>query len=95
VFDNDKQIEEIWKNANSLLQFVAAKEFKSYDELTIKLNRALGAGGAAAAAMRNVKVDEDSAPWDEPKSAQAKAPPAAEAVTVDEDMDYFSKLANE
>ena len=94
VYDNDKQIEELWKNLPSLAQFVAAKEFKSFDELTEKLNRVMGAGGAAAA--RAAKLEDATAPWDEPKAQEAKAPRAtAEAVTVDDDLDYFNKLAQE
>lgn len=91
VFDNDKQIEELWKNAHSLKQFVAPSEFKSYDDLSDRLNRVLGAGGAVAAAA--AKLEDRSAPWEEPKSAEPRK--TAEAVSVDDDMDYFNKLANE
>jgi hypothetical protein len=94
VYEEDKKIEALWKSAHSLKQFVAPKEFKTYDELSEKLNRALGAGGAVAA--RAAKIEDDSAPWQEPKAAEARAPRAtAEAVSVDDDMDYFNKLAQE
>lgn len=94
VYDNDKEIESLWKNAHSLKQFVAAGEFKSYDELTDRLNRALGAGGAAAA--RAVKTEDRSAPWEEPKAAEARAPRAtAETVDAGDDLDYFNKLAQD
>ena len=94
VFDNDKEIEALWKNAHSLKQFVAAGEFKSYDDLTDRLNRALGAGGAAAA--RAVRTEDDSAPWQEPKKAEARAPRAtAETVDAGDDLDYFNKLAQD
>jgi hypothetical protein len=91
IFEDDKKIEGLWKNAHSLKQFVANDQFKSYEELTTKLNRALGAGGALAA--RAPKIEDASAPWDEPKSVQPRA--TAEEVSVDEDLDYFTKLANE
>jgi hypothetical protein len=91
VYEDDKKIEAMWKAAHSLKQFVAPTEFKSYDELTEKLNRALGAGGAVA--VRAVKIEDDTAPWDEPKKAAPRK--TAEAVTVDDDMDYFNKLAAE
>jgi len=94
VYDTDKEIEALWKNAHSLKQFVAAGEFKSYDELTDRLNRALGAGGAAAA--RAVKTEDRSAPWEEPKAAEARAPRAtAETVDAGDDLDYFNKLAQD
>jgi hypothetical protein len=91
VYDNDKEIEALWKSLGSLTQFVAKDQFKSYDELTDKLNRVLGAGGAAAAAAK--KLDDATAPWDEPRAAEPRK--TAEAVTVDDDLDYFNKLANE
>ena len=91
VYEDDKKIEALWKSAHSLKQFVAPDQFKSHAELKSKLDRALGAGGAAAAAAK--KLDDDSAPWDEPKSVPARK--TAEAVSVDDDMDYFKKLAEE
>jgi hypothetical protein len=94
VYDTDKEIEALWKNAHSLKQFVAAGEFKSYDDLTDRLNRALGAGGAAAA--RAVKTEDRSAPWEEPKAAEPRAPRAtAETVDAGDDLDYFNKLAQD
>ena len=93
VFTDDKKIEELWKKAYSLKEFVAPNLFKSYDELAERLNRALGAGGAVAA--RASKLEDATAPWEEPRSAPVKERPTAEAVSVDEDMDYFNRLANE
>jgi len=93
IADSDEEIERIWKTAYSLKEFVAADQFKSYDELADKLNRALGAGGAVAA--RAKPVSDDTAPWDEPKSAAPRA--TAESVTPseDDDLSFFDKLANE
>jgi hypothetical protein len=88
---DDKQIEKIWKSAHSLKEFVKAENFKSYDELKDKLNRVLGAGGAAARTAPKVQEEETS--WEEPKAAKPRK--TAEAVSVDEDDDlsYFDKLA--
>lgn len=88
---DDKQIEKVWKAAYSLKEFVKPENFKSYDELKEKLNRVLGAGGATRAAAP--KIEEEEAPWEEPKAAKPRK--TAEAVTVDEDDDlsYFDKLA--
>lgn len=90
---DDKQIEKVWKAAHSLKEFVKSENFKSYDELKEKLNRVLGAGGATRAAAP--KIQEEEAPWDEPKAAKPRK--TAEAVSVDEDDDlsYFDKLAAE
>ncbi len=94
LFDgDDKQIEKIWKAAYSLKDFVKPENFKSYDELKDKLNRVLGAGGAAARVAPKVQEEETS--WEEPKASKPRK--TAEAVTVDEDDDlsYFDKLASE
>lgn len=93
VYEDDKKIEALWKSAHSLKQFVAPDQFKSHAELKTRLDRALGAGGAAAASAK--KLDDDSAPWDEPRSAPAATRKTAEAVSVEDDMDYFKKLAEE
>jgi len=93
VYDADKKIEELWKSLYSLKEFVAPDQFKAYDELKSRIDRVFGAGGAAAA--RAPSIDDDTAPWQEPKSAPERSRPTAEAVNVDDDMDYFNKLANE
>jgi len=91
VYETDKKIEELWKSEFSLREFVAPDQFKDHAELKSRLDRVLGAGGAAAA--RAPVIEDDSAPWQEPKEAPART--TAEAVSVDDDMDYFNKLANE
>ena len=89
---DDKAIEKLWKSLYSLKQFVASDQFKSYDELSEKLSRALGSVGKARAAM---PIADDSSPFEEPKSVKAKVRKTAEEVTVGDDMDYFDKLATE
>jgi len=91
---DDAAIEKIWKSSYSLKEFLKPSNFKSYDELKAKLDKVLGAGGAAARTAP--KIEEDSVPWDEPKTAPAKKP-TAETVAVDEedDMSFFEKLASD
>jgi len=89
---DDKAIEKLWKSLYSLKQFVAPTEFKTYDELSEKLSRALGSVGKARVA---VAVSDEQAPWDEPKAAAPKPRKTAETVSVDGDMDYFDRLAQE
>lgn len=93
VYEDDKKIETLWKNEHSLKEFVLPNQFKDYNELSDKLNRVLGAGGAAAA--RAPKIDDDTAPWDEPKSTPAPRMATAETVDLDDDLDYFEKLARQ
>lgn len=94
LFDgDDAEIEKVWKSAYSLKEFLKPNNFKSYDELKAKLDKVLGAGGAAAAGAK--KVEDAEAPWDEPTAAPAPKPKqTAESVTVDDDdLSYFDKLA--
>ena len=95
LFDgDDSQIEKIWKSSYSLKEFLKPENFKSYDELKAKLDRVLGAGGAAARTAP--KIEDESVPWDEPKATPARKP-TAESVAVDEedDMSFFEKLAKD
>lgn len=91
VYEDDKKIEAMWKAAHSLKQFVAPDQFKSYDELHERLNRAMGAGGATAA--RAVKIEDDSAPWQEPRKAEPRKTAETATASADDDLDYFNKLA--
>jgi hypothetical protein len=104
LFDSDEQMENAWKQEHSLQAFLAPSNFKSYDELKAKLNKVLGltgSGGAepavarAAAANRKPDPIEDDAPWADPKplkEAPARSAPSADE--DDDDMAFFSKLAN-
>ena len=91
---DDDKIEKVWKNAYSLKEFVDAKNFKSYDELKAKLNKVLGAGGAAAASAK--KIDDEEAYSAPVRSAPAKKVTAeATSLADDDDMSYFEQLAAE
>lgn len=96
LFDgDDKQIEAVWKKSYSLAEFLKPENFKSYDELKAKLDRVLGAGGVAGRTAP--KIEEDSAPWEEPKAVQPRSRPTAESVSVDDDDDlsFFKNLADD
>lgn len=89
---DDKQIEKAWKASHSLKQFVTPDQFKPYDELKGKLDRALGAGGAAAA--RAPTLEDDSAPWQEPRAELPRATAESRVPGEDDDdLSYFDKLA--
>jgi hypothetical protein len=88
--DDDEELEKIWKSEHSLQSLVDDKEFKAYDDLKARLEKVLGLNGEPPVAKTTVeqmkaqpakKVSED-APW-EPD------------VSEDDDMAYFSKLADE
>jgi hypothetical protein len=99
LFDDDKKLEAIWKSEHLLQPFLAADNFKSYEELKAKLDRVLGLEGPGAArqavaARKPTETDED-APWQEPKT-QRSAPARTESVSEDDedDLAFFQKLAN-
>ena len=84
LLSDDAKLEEIWKSENSLKEHLDPANFKSYDELKAKLNKVLGLDGASPVSRTTVE--------------QAKAAPKrVESSTTedDDDMDYFSKLAEE
>jgi len=90
---DDDQIEKIWRSAYSLKDFLKSENFKSYDELKAKLDKVLGAGGAAAASAKRLDDEEASAPVI--RSTPAKKVTAENVTVEDEDMAFFEKLAAE
>lgn len=91
--DSDEKIEKVWKSEYSLKDFLKADNFKSYDELKAKLDKVLGAGGAAAASAK--KIDDEEAEAPVVRSAPAKKVTAEDVTVEDEDMAFFEKLAAE
>ena len=83
-FDDDK-LESIWKKEYSLKEFLLPENFKSYDELKARLDKVLGMDGGAPVPRTTVE--------------QAKAAPVKKVVMPevadDDDLAYFSKLAEE
>jgi hypothetical protein len=103
---DDDKLEQIWRKAYSLAEFVAPSNFKSYEELEERLNLVLGitqtpASARAAQATRVMDEEEDeefSAPAPAARREPA-LPKVAVAAGVDEDEDdalsYFARLAEE
>jgi hypothetical protein len=81
--DSDDEMEAIWKQTYSLSEMVAPDKFKSYDELSKKLDDVLG------------RVSRPNTPA--PKEPVQLSLPEVEKETVvesDDAMSYFEKLAN-
>jgi hypothetical protein len=83
--DNDKKMEEIWKQEYSLKEFIDPKHFKSYDELKKKLNDVMGFDSSkptlvktAPKAPKALPVTDDDVPFE---------------VDEDEDLAAFKSLA--
>jgi len=99
LFDNDDDMEALWKHEYSLQAFLAESNFKSYDELKKRLDLVLGettqgkVNTARKKAAEPADVD-DEIPWhDTPK---AKAAPAASVTDDDdEDMEFFKNLSRD
>ena len=90
---DDTKIEQVWKSAYSLKDFLKPENFKSYDELKAKLDKVLGAGGVSGATAKRVDDEEAAAPVI--RSAPAKKVTAENVSVEDDDMAFFEKLAAE
>lgn len=97
LFDgNDQQLEELWKTQFSLQEFLKPENFKSYDELKARLDKALGMSGDMN--MVASLTAEDDEPAFEKVSVTSKpmsAPSYEEETDDDDSMSYFAKLAQE
>ena len=82
LLDDDDELEKIWKAEHSLAALTADKEFKSYDDLKARLDKVLGASDVPKTTVETLKA------------APKKAPVEVD-ITEDEDLAYFSKLAEE
>jgi len=93
LLDDDEALENVWKSEHSLQELIDPKNFKSYEELKARLERALG---VADSAPKTSYRDEEAFPAPQ-KSAEPKAAPVASAPWDDEDDDlsFFKKLAKD
>ena len=88
LLDDDEELEKIWKSEHSLSEMVSDKEFKSYDDLKSRLDKVLG--GADAPAKTTVEQMRSG-----PKKPVIADDAPFEVANDDDEMSYFSKLANE
>ena len=102
ISDDEAKLEEIYNKQQDLSEWTDPKNYKSYDELKVRLASVLG-----ESSPRTVKEEialDDEIPYDnfktdpEPPIKSEPAPKAKTAETAlddDDTMAYFSKLANE
>jgi hypothetical protein len=108
LFDgDDKRLEVLWKSQYPLLPFVAADQFKAYEELSSRLSIVLKGGVAEGAATRAEEAKPESdfrskmrAADDAPFDPTPKKNAPAKAAKPDEDDDdatmaYFKRLAED
>ena len=86
LFKDDAEIEKVWKSQHSLKLLVDEKEFKSYEDLKSRLDKVLGLTGTPVAKTTVDQIKES------PKAVQRKVESVDED---DDDLAYFSKLAEE
>lgn len=96
---DDDELEVIYKKQYSLQALLDRKNFKTYEELTAKLNRALGIT-ATPTSRAATKIQEDEEPPFETKTRDATpireaSAPAQTSDDDDDDLDWFKQLADE
>lgn len=99
---DDDELKKIWEQQHSLEELLDLKHFKSYDELKMRLEKALG---VAQNEDRMVNDHEDESFPVPQRTAPAKELPAAAAAPAaskpwaddedDDDMSFFKKLAKD
>ena len=94
LLDDDDALEALWKKENSLQEFVAADQFKSYDELKTRLGYVLGNKTASRPVIDDEFSNEDS---DRGSAEELVTAAVSKSPAVEEDDDdplkYFAKLA--
>ena len=104
-FEDDGEIERVWKQSHSLKDVIDPKNFKPYDELKAKMHRVLGSVGADADLRSKASASAEEDLYDELDMSKAQAPkkeaPAAamkEQATPsveedDDDLEFFRNLS--
>ena len=93
LFDNDAEIETLWKMQYPLAEFSADSNFKSYDELKTRLDAVL----SGTVSVGNVTDELNNEPVAAPKvdTTPVEASSSNSSEENEEDtMAYFEKLAN-
>ena len=104
LFEDDEELESVWKMEHPLAEILDRSNFKSYQELSARLAKVLGTVQPSTTAESSVDED-DTPPWQPPVQEETAPPPSfkqKEAVTPsfnddddDDSLDFFKKLANE
>jgi hypothetical protein len=97
LLDDDSALESMWAKQYGLNEFVDPANFKSYDELKLKLYSVLALDGAASVVNNTAQAYEDapSMPTREQPQMQETAAPFAVEDDDDESLSFFKKLAEE
>tara|TARA_Y200000002_G_scaffold347522_1_gene322778 strand:+ start:1294 stop:2193 length:900 start_codon:yes stop_codon:yes gene_type:complete len=96
LLDDDDALEGLWKKENSLQEFVAADQFKSYDELKKRLGYVLG-NKTSSRPQFNEDLEGESEGRGSAEELVTAAVSTPSSSTDDEDdaLSYFQQLAAE
>lgn len=92
LFDNDEDLETVWKATYPLQPFLAPENFKPYDQLKKRLNKVLGVDRQAE--THTYVNEETAAPAQRSKPAPTTQETNFES-DEDDDLDFFNKLADD
>ena len=91
LLDDDDAMESIWKKELSLSEFVEPSQFKTYDELKVRLEYVLGKRGAKPVAQDSEVEDEEfTTPVAETVASVASS---SSEIEDDDTLSYFQRLA--
>jgi len=91
-FDDDAEIDKVWKSQHSLAEYSAPTNFKSYDELRTRLDAVL----SGTVKVGNIADSMNEAPVAAPKvdtTPQSSQTITTPVVEEDDTLAYFEKLA--
>lgn len=90
---DDEKLEEIWKQEHSLKELVDPKNFKEPEQIQNRLDKVLGIGSAAPrSTVEHLKAEAASV---QKKNVIQDVADEVDVPTEDDDLSYFSKLAEE
>ena len=93
LLDDDDALEALWKKENSLQEFVAADQFKSYDELKTRLGYVLGNKTTVRQDVETIDEDDDRGSAEQLVTAAVSSKPSPVEDDEDDALSYFAKLA--
>jgi hypothetical protein len=85
---DDDKLEELWKKEHSLKEFTEKKNFKSYEQLKARLDKALGFEAVAPRTKAEDFVPKTSPDLEDASSFNTGG-------VEDDDLDYFKSLASQ
>jgi hypothetical protein len=88
--DDDAKIETMWTQQHSLVDFLDARHFKSYEELKKKLEAVLS---GVPAAVRHAEAVDLDAPVSAKPAAAVQAATSTPLDEADDSISYFANLA--